>query len=56
MNTENIGRVLISLVAIALYGAYVCALIFVPIPAEMRDVINQSGGVLASAFGLAIGY
>lgn len=56
MNVENAGRVLISILAIAIYAAYVCALIFVPIPTEMKDVINTAGGTLSGAFGLAIGY
>jgi hypothetical protein len=56
MNVENFGRVAISLIAIFMYGAYVAALILIPIPTDVRDVVNSAGGVLAGGFGLAIGY
>ncbi|WP_428673735.1 hypothetical protein [Reyranella sp.] len=56
MNTENIGRVSVSILAIAAFVAYVGAILFVPIPAEMRDVVNTAGGILGGAFVGVINY
>lgn len=56
MNTENIGRVSVSILAIAAFAGYVFAILFVPIPTEMKDVVNTAGGILGGAFVSVINY
>lgn len=56
MNTDNIGRVVVSILAIAAFLAYVGGILLVPIPAEMRDVVNTAGGILGGAFVGVVNY
>lgn len=56
MTTDNIGRVAISILVIAAFLAYVAGILFVPIPADMRDVVNTAGGILGGSFVSVVGY
>lgn len=56
MNTENIGRISISILVIAAFIAYVFAIIRIPIPTDMKDVVNTAGGVLGGAFVSVVSY
>ena len=56
MNTENVGRVAVSILAIAAFIGYVAAILKVPIPPEMRDVVNTAGGILGGAFVGVVNY
>ena len=56
MTTENFGRVAISVLVIAAFLAYVAGILLVPVPADMRDVINAAGGILGGSFVSVVGY
>lgn len=56
MSAEYIGRVSVSILAIAAFVAYVGAIVFLPIPADMRDVVNTAGGILGGAFVGVVNY
>lgn len=56
MNTENIGRVAISVLVVMAFMAYVGAILKVPIPGDMRDVVNTAGGILGGAFVGVVNY
>lgn len=56
MNVENFGRVSISLLVVAAFLAYVFLITKVPIPPDMKDVVNTAGGTLGGAFVLAVNY
>lgn len=56
MNTENIGRVAISVLVVVAFMAYVGAILKVPIPGDMRDVVNTAGGILGGAFVGVVNY
>lgn len=56
MTADTIGRLAISVLAIAAFLAYVAGILFVPIPAEMRDVVNTAGGILGGAFVGVVNY
>lgn len=56
MNTENIGRVSVSILAISAFAAYVGAILFVSIPPDMKDVVNTAGGLLGGAFVGVVNY
>jgi uncharacterized membrane protein YdjX (TVP38/TMEM64 family) len=56
MNTENVGRISISILAIVAFMAYVFAILRLPIPPEMKDVVNTAGGILGGAFVGVVNY
>ncbi len=56
MNIENVGRVLISILAVGAFFAYVAGILFIPVPSDMRDVINAAGGILGGAFVGVVNY
>lgn len=56
MTTDNIGRVAVSVLVILAFLAYVCGILVVPIPADMRDVVNTAGGILGGAFVGVVNY
>lgn len=56
MNTENIGRVLISVLSVVAFVAFVGLITFLPIPTDMKDVVNTAGGILGSSFVAVVNY
>lgn len=50
MTSENVGKLTISAVIVWAFLAYVVMLFFVPVPTEMKDVVNTAGGLLGGAF------
>lgn len=56
MNVENVGRVIVSVLAVAAFLGYVNLIIFHAIPPDMKDVVNTAGGLLGGAFTLVVNY
>lgn len=56
MSTENVGRISVSVLVIIAFIAYVFAILRVPIPPDMKDVVNTAGGILGGAFVGVVNY
>lgn len=56
MNVENIGRVTVSLLVVVAFLSYVFLITKIPIPPDMKDVVNTAGGILGGAFTLSVNY
>lgn len=56
MNTENIGRVSISILVVGAFLAYVGLIVLHAIPPDMKDIVNVAGGTLGAGFVNVTGY
>jgi uncharacterized membrane protein YdjX (TVP38/TMEM64 family) len=56
MNTENTGRLIISVLVVAAFIAYVNLIVFFHIPPDTKDIVNTAGGILGGAFTLVVTY
>lgn len=56
MNVDNLGRVVVSILVVSAFLAYVFLITRIPIPPDMKDVVNTAGGILGGAFTLAVNY
>lgn len=53
---DNVGRIVVSILSIIAFVAFVVLIVFLPIPPEMKDVVNTAGGILGSAFIAVVNY
>jgi len=56
MNVENVGRVMVSLLVVVAFLAYIVLISTYPISPDMKDVVNTAGGALGAAFVSIVNY